>query len=105
MGGKINVVRGNSGVYNLPTNLINYHELCKFVNNYIRMKNYWVIAILLLVIVAGCNKKEVLDPEEDYILMRAFESARNQSDKGIDIEALANSILLYEERGEKGKVC
>ena len=69
------------------------------------MKNYWVIAILLLAIVAGCNKKEVLDPEEDYILMRAFESARNQSDKGIDIEALANSILLYEKDGAKGKVC
>ena len=69
------------------------------------MKNYWVIAILLLAIVAGCNKKEVLDPEEDYILMRAFESARNQSDKGIDIEALANSILLYEKDGAKGKIC
>ena len=69
------------------------------------MKNYLVIVILLFAIVAGCNKKEVLDPEEDYILMRAFESARNQSDKGIDIEALENSILLYEERGEKGKVC
>ena len=69
------------------------------------MKNYWVIAILLLAIVAGCNKKEVLDPEEDYILMRAFESARNQSDKGIDIEALANSILLYEKDDAKGKIC
>ncbi|MBR5189196.1 MAG: hypothetical protein IKW17_02940 [Paludibacteraceae bacterium] len=69
------------------------------------MKNYWVIAILLLAIFAGCNKKEVLDPEEDYILMRAFESARNQSDKGIDIEALANSILLYEKDGAKGKIC
>lgn len=69
------------------------------------MKNYWVIAILLLAIVAGCNKKEVLDLEEDYILMRAFESARNQSDKGIDIEALANSILLYEKDDAKGKIC
>ena len=69
------------------------------------MKNYLVIVILLLAIVAGCNKKEVLDPEEDYILMRAFESARNQSDKGIDIEALENSILLYEKDGAKGKVC
>lgn len=69
------------------------------------MKNYWVIAILLLAIVAGCNKRESLDPKEDYILMRAFESARNQSDKGIDIEALANSILLYEKDDAKGKVC
>lgn len=69
------------------------------------MKNYWVIAILLLAIVAGCNKRESLDPKEDYILMRAFESARNQSDKGIDIEALANSILLYEKDDAKGKIC
>ena len=75
------------------------------IKNYIRMKIYLVIVILLLAIVAGCNKKEVLDPEEDYILMRAFESARNQSDKGIDIEALENSILLYEKDGAKGKVC
>ena len=64
-----------------------------------------IYLLLILTFISACNKREVLDPEEDYILMRAFESARNQSDKGIDIEALANSILLYEERGEKGKVC
>ena len=64
-----------------------------------------IYLLLILTFISACNKKEVLDPEEDYILMRAFESTRNQSDKGIDIEALENSILLYEERGEKGKVC
>ncbi len=66
---------------------------------------FGVVAMVMLAIGASCDRKEGLDLEEDYILMRAFESARNQSDKGIDIEALANSILLYEERGEKGKVC
>ena len=64
-----------------------------------------VIAMMILAIVASCNRKEVLDPKEDYILVRAFESARHQCDTGIDIDALENSIVIYEKRGEKGKIC
>ena len=51
------------------------------------------------------SKKEILDPEKDYILIQAIESARNQSDKNIDIESLENCAKTYEIRGEKGKVC
>ena len=66
---------------------------------------FGVIAMMILAIGASCDRKEELDSEEDYILIRAFESARHQSDKGIDVEALENSATLYEKRGEKGKVC
>ena len=66
---------------------------------------FGVIAMVILAVGASCNRKEELDSEEDYVLMRAFESARNQSEEGIDVEALENSATLYEKRGEKGKVC
>ena len=69
------------------------------------MKNYWVIAILLLAIVAGCNKKEVLDPKEDYILMRAFEFAQRQKSDSIDIGALENYAIVYDEKNAKNKLC
>ena len=61
--------------------------------------------MMILVIGVSCDRKKVLDPEEDYILIRAFESARHQSIKGIDIEALENSAALYEKDRELGKVC
>jgi hypothetical protein len=64
-----------------------------------------IITIIILVIFASCNKKERLDPKDDYALIQTMESSRNQSDKGIDIEALENSITIYEKRGEKGKTC
>ena len=66
---------------------------------------FGVIAMMILAVGASCDRKEELDSEEDYILIRAFESARHQSDKGIDVEALENCATLYEKRGEKGKVC
>lgn len=66
---------------------------------------FGVIAIMILAIGVSCDRKEVLDSEKDYVLMRAFESAQNQSEDGIDVEALENSATLYEKRGEKGKVC
>ncbi len=69
------------------------------------MKNCWIIVVVLLAICASCNKKEVLDPEKDYILIRAMESGRNQSDKGIDVEALENCALVYEKNREWGKLC
>lgn len=64
-----------------------------------------VIAIILLATIISCDKKEILNPEDDYILIQAFESARHQSDKGIDTEALENCATLYEKKGEKGKTC
>ena len=60
---------------------------------------------MILAIGVSCDRKEVLDSEKDYVLMRAFESAQHQSEDGIDVEALENSATLYEKRGEKGKVC
>ncbi|MEE1090712.1 MAG: hypothetical protein UH103_04735 [Paludibacteraceae bacterium] len=66
---------------------------------------FGIITIIILVIFASCNKKERLNPKDDYALIQAMESSRNQSDKGIDIEALENSITIYEKRGEKGKTC
>ena len=61
--------------------------------------------MMILAVGASCDRKEELDSEEDYILIRAFESAQHQSEEGIDVEALENSATLYEKRGEKGKVC
>ena len=63
-----------------------------------------VIAIILLATIISCDKKEILNPEDDYILIQAFESARHQSDKGIDTEALENCATLYEKKGEKEKL-
>ena len=53
----------------------------------------------------SCNKKEELNLNDDYILIEAMVSARNQSDEGIDIEALEKSIEIYERKGEMGKIC
>lgn len=70
-----------------------------------KRKNCWIIVIVGLLFFVSCGKKETLDPEEDYALINAMASARNQSDKGIDIEALEKSIEIYERKGEMGKVC
>jgi hypothetical protein len=69
------------------------------------MKNCWIIAVVLLAVCASCEKKDVLDMKEDYALIKALESSRNQSDKGIDVEALENSALIYEKNREWGKLC
>lgn len=66
---------------------------------------FGVIAMMILAVGISCDRKEVLDSEEDYILIRAFESARHQSDKGIDVEALENCATLYEKDRDFGKVC
>ena len=72
---------------------------------YMKRMIFGIITIIILVIFASCNKKDILDPKKDYALIQAMESSRNQSDKGIDIAALENSIIMYEKRGEKGKIC
>ena len=64
-----------------------------------------MLAIVALVVFVSCNKKEELNLNDDYILMEAMVSARNQSDKGIDVEALENCAALYEKSREMGKVC
>ena len=69
------------------------------------MKNCWIIAVVLLAVCASCNKKEVLDMKEDYALIKALESGRNQSEEGIDVEALENCALVYEKNREWGKLC
>lgn len=61
--------------------------------------------LFLLLVLLSCEREETLDPEKDYILIKAFESARNQSDQNIDIESLENCVKIYEMSGEKGKVC
>lgn len=53
----------------------------------------------------SCRHNEKLDSIKDQELMRAMNSAKNQSDKDIDIDALENCITIYEKKGEKGKVC
>ena len=80
-------------------------EIIKQLFEIMNRNIYWIIAIVLLAICTSCNKKETLNTKDDYILIQAMESARNQSDMGIDIEALENCATIYEERGEKGKVC
>ena len=65
----------------------------------------WTIVIVVLSVLVSCGKRETLDPQKDYILMRAMESSRNQSDKGVDVEALENSALIYEKNREWGKLC
>lgn len=72
---------------------------------YMKRMIFGIITIIILVIFASCNKKDILDPKKDYALIQAMESSRNQSDKGIDIEALEKNITIYEKRGEKGKTC
>ena len=64
-----------------------------------------MLAIVALIVFVSCNKKEELNLNDDYILIEAMVSARNQSDKGIDVEALENCAALYEKSREMGKVC
>ena len=64
-----------------------------------------VIVLLLLVLLFSCNRKEVLDDQRDYALIRAINSSKNQTDKDIDIEALEKHALAYEKNKEKGKYC
>lgn len=70
-----------------------------------KRKIFGIIAVVVLLLFVSCGKKEKLNLNDDYALIEAMESSRNQSDKGIDIEALENSIIMYEKRGEKGKIC
>ena len=69
------------------------------------MKNCWIIAVVLLTVCASCDKKDALDMKEDYTLIKALESSRNQSEEGIDVEALENSALIYEKNRDWGKLC
>ena len=64
-----------------------------------------MVVIVALMVFVSCNKKEELNLNDDYILIEAMVSARNQSDKGIDIEGLEKSMEIYERNGEKGKAC
>ncbi len=64
-----------------------------------------LVFVCLFAILCACNKKEILDEQRDYALIKAMESARNQSDKNIDIEALEKHALIYEKNNEKGKSC
>ena len=64
-----------------------------------------LVFVCLFAILCACNKKEILDEQRDYALIRAMESARNQSDENIDIEALEKHALAYERNNEKGKSC
>ena len=69
-------------------------------------RNFFVIvAIVVLVLLGACGRKKELNLNDDYTLIEAMISARNQSDDGIDIEALERCIEIYERKGEKGKVC
>jgi cell division protein FtsB len=70
-----------------------------------KRKIFGIIAVMVLLLFVACDKKERLDPKADYVLINAFESARNQSDKEIDVEFLKNSAVLYEKGREFGKVC
>ena len=70
-----------------------------------KRKNYWIIAIVALLLFVSCGKKETLDPKADFALINAMESTRHQSDKDIDIESLETCAALYEKSREMGKVC
>ena len=70
-----------------------------------KRKFFWMFTIVVLMFFVSCNKGEELDINDDYALIEAMISARNQSDDGIDIEALERSIDIYGRNGEKGKVC
>lgn len=70
-----------------------------------KRKNCWIIVIVGLLFFVSCGKNETLDPKADYALVNAMASARHQSDKGIDVEALENCATLYEKGRELGKVC
>ncbi len=64
-----------------------------------------VVVLFLLVALSACRNKDVLDRQRDYALIKAMESARNQSDEDIDVEALEEHALVYEKNSEKGKCC
>ena len=64
-----------------------------------------IYLLLILIFISACDKKEVLDPEEDYILMRAFEFAQRQKSDSIDIGALENYAIVYDEKNAKNKLC
>ena len=68
-------------------------------------KIFWIVAIVVSVLLVACSKNKELNLNDDYTLIEAMMSARNKSDKGIDIEALEGSIEIYERKGEMGKVC
>lgn len=69
-------------------------------------KNFYLfISFVLLITLGACNKKNILNPTNDYTLIKSFESAQNQNSKEVDIEALENCITIYKKRGEKAKLC
>ena len=70
-----------------------------------KRKICWIIAIITMVFATSCRHNEKLDSIKDQELIRAMNSAKNQSDKDIDIDALENCITIYEKKGEKGKIC
>ena len=70
-----------------------------------KRKICWIIAIITMAFATSCRHNEKLDSIKDQELIRAMNSAKNQSDKDIDIEALENCIAIYEKKGEKGKIC
>lgn len=66
---------------------------------------FGIVAVVALLLFVACGKKEALDPKADFALINAMESARHQSDKGVDVEALETCAALYEKSREMGKVC
>lgn len=88
-------------IVNILVILQNKIKMIKDMNK----KICWTIVIVVLSVLVSCGKREIFDPQKDYILMRAMESSRNQSDKGIDVEALENCALVYEKNREWGKLC
>ena len=88
-------------IVNILVILQNKIKMIKDMNK----KICWTIVIVVLSVLVSCGKRETLDPQKDYILMRAMESSRNQSDDGIDVEALENCALVYEKNREWGKLC
>ena len=61
--------------------------------------------VCLFAILCACNKKEILDEQRDYILIKAMKSAQNQSVEGIDVDDLENYAIICEKKGENGKYC
>ena len=59
--------------------------------------------LLILIFISACNKKDILDDQRDYALIKAIESAQNKNRKGIDVEALEKHALAYKKNKEKGK--
>lgn len=61
--------------------------------------------LLILALLSACNKKEILDEQRDYALIKAMESAQNQNRKYIDIDALEKHAITYKRNNENGKYC